>query len=619
MPVWFGLHCPSYTFDDPAPERLFDQLLVQVRAAEDAGFGLVTVMDHLNQIPGIGPQDHPMLEAWSTLGALARETTRVRLGPLVTGVTYRNPALLAKTATTLDVLSGGRAVFGLGAAWFEAEHDSFGFAFPPIRERMDRLDEALTIARGMFAAERSTFAGAHYRTDDVLNVPRPGPGGGPAGPRRRGRGAADAADRGQARGHDPLVPDRAGRPRHKTDLLRGYCEDDRPRPGRDRADDGGAGRRRRDRGRGTLAVGAAAAGTPGDDHAQHARAGGRSTCVRTSTPGSRASRSTTTSTPGRSRSPPSGSCCGSSREPTRPFRFLADPGEVTDGPSLREAARRAESIGYHVLVYPDHVVIPFGFVPLLATVAAVTDRLRVAPFVANNDLRHPALLAQDLATLDVLSGGRVEVAIGAGWNRPEYAALGIPFDATGVRVSRLAEAVTVLKGCFADGPFSFAGEHYTITEHDGQPTPVQQPHPPLFIGGGGKRVLTLAGREADIVGLAPRTLAATDGGDVVRADPRSITIAATEEKIGWIREAAGDRFDGAGAQRLPDRQPAAAHRPSAQGGGRHPRRDPGPDRRRGRRRRVPRLAAGVHRLGRRARRQAHRAPGAARHLVVHGR
>ena len=99
-------------------------------------------------------------------------------------------------------------------------------------------------------------------------------------------------------------------------------------------------------------------------------------------------------------------------------------------------------------MYADHVVIPFGFVPLLATVAAVTERLRVAPFVANNDLRHPALLAQDLATLDVLSGGRVEVAIGAGWNRPEYVALGLPFDPVGVRVSRLTEAVAVLKGCF---------------------------------------------------------------------------------------------------------------------------------------------------------------------------
>ena len=227
----------------------------------------------------------------------------------------------------------------------------------------------------------------------------------------------------------------------------------------------------------------------------------------------------------------------------KPFRFLADPGDIADGPSLTAAARRAESIGYAVLVYADHVVIPFGFLPLLATAAAVTDRLRVAPFVVNNDLRHPALIAQDLATLDVLSGGRVEVAVGAGWNRPEYDALGIAFDPVGVRVSRLAEAVTVLKGCFGDGPFSFAGEHYTVTGHDGIPKPVQRPHPPLFIGGGGRRVLTLAGREADIVGLAPRTLPAAGDAGIVRSDPRTITIAATEEKIGWVREAAGDRFD----------------------------------------------------------------------------
>jgi probable F420-dependent oxidoreductase len=226
----------------------------------------------------------------------------------------------------------------------------------------------------------------------------------------------------------------------------------------------------------------------------------------------------------------------------RPFRFLADPGEIADGAGLREVARRAEAIGCSVLVLPDHVVTPFGFVPLLAFAAAVTDRLRVAPFVANNDFRHPALLAQDLATIDVLSGGRVEVAVGAGWNRPEYDALGIAFDPVGVRVSRLAEAVAVLKGCFGDKPFSFTGEHYAITDHDAIPKPVQRPHPPLFIGGGGRRVLSLAGREADIVGLAPRTLTAASG-ETVRSDPRSITIAATEEKIAWVREAAGERFD----------------------------------------------------------------------------
>ena len=227
----------------------------------------------------------------------------------------------------------------------------------------------------------------------------------------------------------------------------------------------------------------------------------------------------------------------------RPFRFLAEPGDVTDGKALVEAAHRAESIGYDVMVYPDHVVLPFGLVPLLTTVAAVTQRLRVAAFVVNNDLRHPALVAQDMASLDVISGGRVEVAIGAGWNVPEYEALGIPFDPIGTRVSRLTEAVAVLKGCFGDGPFSFAGDFYTITNHDGLPKPIQKPRPPLFIGGGGKRLLTLAGREADIVGVAPRVLASASGAGVVRSDPRSITVAATEEKLGWIREAAGDRFD----------------------------------------------------------------------------
>lgn len=231
------------------------------------------------------------------------------------------------------------------------------------------------------------------------------------------------------------------------------------------------------------------------------------------------------------------------RPTPKPFRFLADPGDVADGAALREVARRAESMGYSALVYPDHVIAPLGMVPVLASIAAVTDTLRVAPFVANNDLRHPVLLAQDLATIDVLSGGRVDVAMGAGWNRPEYEALGLAFDPVGVRVARLAEAVAIVKGCFGDGPFSFEGEHYTVTEHDALPKPVQRPHPPFFIGGGGQRVLTLAAREADIVGLAPRTMPIVADGITVRSDPRSITIAATEEKIAWVRAAAGDRFE----------------------------------------------------------------------------
>ncbi|MFL6127693.1 MAG: TIGR03621 family F420-dependent LLM class oxidoreductase [Mycobacteriales bacterium] len=217
----------------------------------------------------------------------------------------------------------------------------------------------------------------------------------------------------------------------------------------------------------------------------------------------------------------------------RPFRFLAAaPFEVLDAPGLTEVARRAEAVGFSTLVLPDHLLEQHAPVPLLATVAAVTERLRVGTFVLNVDLRHPAVLAQELASLDVLSGGRLEIGIGAGWNRSEYDAIGIPYDPVPTRVARLAEAVAVLKGCFGTGPFSLAGEHYTITGHDGQPKPVQRPHPPLMIGGGGRRTLGLAAREADIVGLAPRP-----------NDPRSFTLAATEDKVRWVRAAAGDRFD----------------------------------------------------------------------------
>ena len=172
----------------------------------------------------------------------------------------------------------------------------------------------------------------------------------------------------------------------------------------------------------------------------------------------------------------------------------------------------------------------------MATIAAATTTLRMSAFVLNNDLRHPAVLAQDLASLDVLSEGRLEIAIGAGWNEPEYSAIGLPFDPTPVRQTRLREAIGVLKGCFADGPFSLAGEHFTITDYDAEPKPTQRPHPPFFIGGGGRKTLKLAGQEAQIVGLAPRILPG------VVVDPRSLTLAATAEKIGWVREASGDRF-----------------------------------------------------------------------------
>ena len=221
-----------------------------------------------------------------------------------------------------------------------------------------------------------------------------------------------------------------------------------------------------------------------------------------------------------------------------PFRFLATVDGYPSFAELTSVARRAEAVGCSTFVLPDHLIGQYSPMPLLAVVAAATERLRVGTFVLNACLRHPAVLAQDLATLDALSGGRLEIGLGAGWNKPEHDAIGIPFEPVGDRVKRLTEAIAILKGCFAEGPFSFSGEHYAITGHDGAPKPAQRPHPPIFLGGGGKRLLTLAAREAQIIGLAPRLIQ----GDTPRVDARSLTAAATEEKIGWIREAAGDRF-----------------------------------------------------------------------------
>jgi len=175
----FGLHMPNFSHLDLPPERLFDRVVELAQAAEAAGFDLLTVMDHFYQISIVGPATEPMLEAYATLSALAMATSRIQLGTLVTGVTYRNPALLVKTVTTLDTISKGRAILGIGAAWNDSEHAGYGFEFPPVRERMDRLGEALTIARLMFAEDRPSFEGKHYRIDGALNVPRPIQQGGP--------------------------------------------------------------------------------------------------------------------------------------------------------------------------------------------------------------------------------------------------------------------------------------------------------------------------------------------------------------------------------------------------------------------------------------------------------
>jgi probable F420-dependent oxidoreductase len=221
----------------------------------------------------------------------------------------------------------------------------------------------------------------------------------------------------------------------------------------------------------------------------------------------------------------------------KPFQFLADARAPMPARELAERARRAEAVGFHALVVPDHLIDQLSPVPAMAVVAAATERLRIGAFVLNNDLRHPAVLAQDLASLDVLSEGRLDVAIGAGWNVPEYEAIGLPFEPGGTRVERLEEAVAVLKGCFGGGEFSLRGRHYAITDYDARPKPVQRPHPPFLIGGGGARILRFAGREAQIIGLAPTTADRGPG-----APPR-FSLAATRQQLGWVREGAGDRFD----------------------------------------------------------------------------
>ena len=173
VPITLDLHITAFNFPNVPPERLFEHLAEMATTAEDSGFRSVSVMDHLHQIPPMGPQELNMLEGNMALAGIAARTSQANLGLLVGGVTYRNPALLAKMCTTLDVISGGRAWFGIGAAWFEAEHDAYGVRFPPLKERFEHLEDTLRIARAMFTEERATVAGTHHRVDGAYNNPRP--------------------------------------------------------------------------------------------------------------------------------------------------------------------------------------------------------------------------------------------------------------------------------------------------------------------------------------------------------------------------------------------------------------------------------------------------------------
>ena len=227
-----------------------------------------------------------------------------------------------------------------------------------------------------------------------------------------------------------------------------------------------------------------------------------------------------------------------------PFRFGVINEQMKAPAAWFDHVRRVEALGYSTLLLRDHFVPDFfgdQYAPLVALMAAasVTTTLRLGTMVIDNDYRHPVMLAKEAATLDCFSGGRFELGIGAGWLRTEYEQAGLPFDRAGVRIDRLEESIRVLKGLWAEEPVTFAGQHYQVTGLTGVPKPLQRPHPPLLIGGGKERMLKLAGREADIVGI----LTSDVSSGTLISDIRERMAAAVQQKIDWIRQGAGVRFE----------------------------------------------------------------------------
>ena len=221
----------------------------------------------------------------------------------------------------------------------------------------------------------------------------------------------------------------------------------------------------------------------------------------------------------------------------RPFRFGVEMLEPFPGMTWADSARELESLGYATLFAPDHFDEGYGPITAMAVAAAATTILHIATAVFAADFRHPAVLARELASLDLVSEGRLEVGVGAGYQVKDYACSGIAMDRPGVRVSRMIEHVAVLKGLFGEGPFDFAGEHYRIAGLDGTPKPYRPGGPPIFVAGGGRRMLTFAAQHADIVGVNPSLPTST-----VASAPDALAER-IDEKLGWVREAAGARFD----------------------------------------------------------------------------
>ncbi len=222
---------------------------------------------------------------------------------------------------------------------------------------------------------------------------------------------------------------------------------------------------------------------------------------------------------------------------TRPFRFGAKAVKATSAKEWTDLARQAEDLGYASFHMDDHFGNQLAPVPALMAAAAATTSIQIGPHVAGVDFRNPVLFAKECATIDLLSGGRFTLGIGAGWSNKDYAISGIRQDDASVRIERLGEAVTVMKGLWGDGPFSFEGQHYQVSEVDAVPKPVSKI--PVMIGGGGQKILALAAQQADIVGVNPKIVGRS-------INPRSMATTAAEtmdEKVAWVREAAGERFE----------------------------------------------------------------------------
>jgi probable F420-dependent oxidoreductase len=222
----------------------------------------------------------------------------------------------------------------------------------------------------------------------------------------------------------------------------------------------------------------------------------------------------------------------------RAFRFGVEEHRASSAQDWRDRARLFESLGYSTLFLPDHFGEQLSPIAALMSAADATTTLRIGSLVFDNDYRHPVALAKEAATLDLLSDGRLEFGLGAGWMTSDYEQTGIPLDPPGTRIERMAEGLEIIKRFFAGGAVSFEGKHYKVQGVDGFPAPVQKPHPPIIVGGGGRRMLRLAAQQADIVSVNYKLTEGRVNSTLVRTG----LAEATDEKLAWIKEAAGDRF-----------------------------------------------------------------------------